>query len=483
MCVLLAAAGCGHDGEPLPHFPPVAGGPTLQDASGRSLILHGLNVSSSAKDDPLAVPWVAPADLERMRRDWGLNAVRWLIFWEAIEPQPGVFDEEYLERVAERLDWCAAAGLWVVLDMHQDVYGKFSADGKRLGFDGAPAWAARTDGLPHSLVEPWALAYFQPAVRRAFDRFWSEDGPHADLQEHYRQAWQFVARRFAGHPAVIGYDLINEPFAGSNAAGTVGPLQIGDPVKSRQFEETQLTRFYQRLIDAVRAVDADTWILYEPLAFPANNGGPVFLGRLADPRAGETRLAYAPHFYAILPEVNQIYDPTTAGEMRTWEQERQNDSARFGHPVVVGEVGLPWTAGGNPIGYLSQFFDVADRLLASWFYWSYDPGSWGPVHTPGGEETPLVHALIRPYPRAVAGTLLRVAFDRPLRRFTVEYVAHNGGSESEIFVPARRLYPQGFVVRGCEEACAASWDADREVLVVRSQANGGLVRIEVFPPG
>lgn len=453
----------------------------LRDETGRALVLHGLNVSGSAKDDPHRMPWVRPQDLRRIRDEWGLNAVRLLIFWDALEPEPGHFDVDYLEQVAERVEWCAQAGLWVVLDMHQDVYGKRSADGKPLGFDGAPAWAARTDGLPHVLVEPWALTYFQPGVRRAFDHFWSGSGEGADLQQHYQLTWQFVAKRFAGHPAVLGYDLMNEPFAGNAAAGTFGNLRIGDPERARRFEETTFTEATQRWIDAIRTVDADKWIFYEPLAFPANSGGSVYLKRLNDPRPGESRLAYAPHFYALEPEIDNVFDPLSSPEMDRWQRERTADQVRFGHPLLIGEVGLPWNGGGKPLEYLEKFFDLADSMSSGWMYWSYDPGSWGPVQGNSLEETPLVPALVRVYPLAVAGDVLSYRFDRASRRFSLQYVVgREAGHATEIAVPAR-LYPGGFRVHGCAGRCRARSDEATQVLSIMGGRAGERLEIQVVP--
>jgi hypothetical protein len=80
-----------------------------------------------------------------MSRDWGFNFARFLLVWDALEPAPGVYDEAYLDRVAERIEWFRAAGIYVVLDMHQDVYGPVASDGREIGGNGAPPWF-QTDG-------------------------------------------------------------------------------------------------------------------------------------------------------------------------------------------------------------------------------------------------------------------------------------------------------------------------------------------------
>src|SRR5262249_9807199 len=136
--------------------------------------------------------------------------VRLLIFWDAAEPTEGNWDDTYLDRVNQQVDRFWSKGIRVILDMHQDVYGP------AVTGDGAPAWATRTDGQPFEQQMIWSANYFEPAVKRAFDNFWAYDaGPNADLQDHYAETWRRIAARFATHPGVIGYDVINEPSPGS----------------------------------------------------------------------------------------------------------------------------------------------------------------------------------------------------------------------------------------------------------------------------
>jgi endoglycosylceramidase len=103
-----------------------------------------------------------------MSREWGFNFARFLITWDGLEPAPGVYDEAYLDRVAERMDWFRAAGIYVVLDMHQDVYGAVDSDGRSIGGNGAPPWASQTDGLRFQAnPTSWFLGYWQPAIQPA----------------------------------------------------------------------------------------------------------------------------------------------------------------------------------------------------------------------------------------------------------------------------------------------------------------------------
>lgn len=480
-------AGCGDDdGGGVPPDPVVDSvhRAFVTDDDGRALILHGLNVSSSAKDHPQRMPWIDREQASRIARDWGFNGVRFLIFWDAVEPEPGVYDDAYLDLVAERVGWLTDAGIYVILDMHQDVYGKYGVDGRRLGFDGAPSWAARTDGLPHRLAEPWALTYVQPGVRRAFDNFWDDEGPNADLQAHYAAMWAHVAQRFAGQPRVLGYNLMNEPYAGSAAAGNLGGIPFGDKVAAEAFQKAAFHRFNQRMIDAIRAVDADSWIFFEPLAFSVNNGGTNHLPPLVDPRPGEPRLVYYPHLYSIGPEISNTFDPDDDPERDAWVAERPADLEAYGAPMMVGEFGMNWRGNGDPLGYLDRLCDVFDDLTSGWMYWSHDIGGWSLVEGEDLHENPNVDVLVRAYPQRVAGFPVEYGYDADTREMHLVFADRAAAKgPTEIYVPEARHYPDGWnlAVDAPEGSWSSTWDAEREVLSVTIENTGGVHEIRITP--
>ena len=96
----------------------------VRDDDGRVVILRGMNIMSSAKGHPERLPDLEEEDVERYARQWGFNVVRYLIFWDAVEPSPGEYDAAYFDKTEERLDWFADHGVHVILDMHQDVYAR-----------------------------------------------------------------------------------------------------------------------------------------------------------------------------------------------------------------------------------------------------------------------------------------------------------------------------------------------------------------------
>lgn len=465
--LLVAGLAC----EPEPPRPPF-----VRDAEGGALILHGVNLSGSAKGAPDRLPWVDPDAVHRLSRDWGFDFVRYLIFWDAVEPEPGEIDFDYLAAVRERLDWMAEAGLHVVLDMHQDVYAR------RFCCDGAPAWAIRDDGIPYDPSPVWSLNYFAPAVMRAFDNFWDADGPNADLQEHYARVWKTLAGTFAGHPALLGYDFMNEPSPGSWISPSEYVL-VPDPGGLHQkFDETRFAAFYARMIAAVRSEDPDSWIFYEPRFGSVAGGMPSYLPRLADPRPEEDRIAYFPHLYSVQVEVSGRYDRANDRALPLWEKERAADVARQGAPLLIGEFGtLDSTVNGPDL--LRDVVDLADRMNSGWAYWEYNDDGFGFLQSRGGpEKTAKTDVLVRAYPQRVAGDPLEYAYDADARVLRLRFARNpDARGPTRIYVPVRRFYPEGFRVEVSDPEWHSEWDPDAEVLSLWTDPEQPLHEVVVRP--
>jgi len=430
----------------------------LTDDAGRSLILRGINISSSAKSRPGREPDVTEAEIAQMSEDAGFRFSRHLIFWSAIEPTEGVYDEEYLDRVEHWLDVYAAHDTKVLLDMHQDIFGH---DPGQTWGNGAPPWAMElaVDGAIPALVETstWSLKYFLEPVTRSFDHFFGYEGEYRVLQDHYAAAWRHVAERFRDHPAVLGYDIMNEPFPGS----AWDALELGqsnfESSPSFAFDREKLGPFYQRVIDRIRETDSDTWIFYEPRFGTVGNGSRSYLEPLRDRRRGEPRLVYAPHMYSMRYESTGSHSPDDESVVR-FEESRAYEIREANVPLVVGEWGLEQSWPGA-LTLTELEADSFDRLNASWAYWSYDPSTsagsgWTPFYRTGDPVTPLADnpnaaILVRVYPLATAGDLKEFRWDRNTRVFTMRFDTIDGVTDrvpTEIFVSDERFYPNGFSI-------------------------------------
>ena len=95
--------------SPTPKLDPAAGtfhvrDGFVRDPQGRALILRGVNLAGAHKAPPY-FGFHQPEDFARVSNDWGMNALRFLVTWAAIEPQKGVYDDAYLDEVGKRMDW------------------------------------------------------------------------------------------------------------------------------------------------------------------------------------------------------------------------------------------------------------------------------------------------------------------------------------------------------------------------------------------
>ena len=230
------------------------------DDTGRTRILRGVNLSGSSKipSEPLGYSHLPESLAEKGKvsfvgrpfpldeadehfsrlKHWGLDFLRFLVPWEAIEHEaPGVYDEAYLDYLEAVLEKALAYDINLFIDPHQDVWSRFS------GGDGAPAWTFEAAGMdverfhqtgaallhqeqpddfPHML---WANNYYRFAAFTMFTLFFGGraytpqlmvDGLNIQdyLQEHYINAFALVAQRVKHLPNVLGFDTMNEPHPG-----------------------------------------------------------------------------------------------------------------------------------------------------------------------------------------------------------------------------------------------------------------------------
>lgn len=105
-----------------------------------------------------------PARLKRLRgaasisRGWGDI--------DAVEPQPGIYNGGYLRKIRDYAELCEKNGIYIFLDMHQELCSN------RYG-DGAPGWATIAAGAAcEKPLFVWAEGGFTgEAVHTAYEHF------------------------------------------------------------------------------------------------------------------------------------------------------------------------------------------------------------------------------------------------------------------------------------------------------------------------
>jgi len=102
----------------------------IVDSFGRTTLLHGVNVVF--KVSPY-IPSQGTFDAENSLNDedianlqkWGMNFVRLGVMWEAVERTEGVYDLNYLGEIESLVNKLGRAGIYTLIDAHQDVFARF----------------------------------------------------------------------------------------------------------------------------------------------------------------------------------------------------------------------------------------------------------------------------------------------------------------------------------------------------------------------
>lgn len=420
----------------------------IVDSEGREVRLRGVNVNALVEywEGRPGVPTVFPLgddDPERIAGT-GWNVVRLLVSWSLIEPEPGRYDEDYLDEVEAVIDRFADVGVYSIIDLHQDAWGPSLAapdgttcpEGSRpaLGWDGAPEWATLDGGAER--CAPNGIRELSPAVMAAWSAFFGQaSGPGGvSIQNRYIGMLIHVAERFAERDEVAGIDLMNEP-------GALGDEQVA-----------ALSAFYQGAMAAIREAEGTAGaephlLLFEPPAlWSATGSGPP------PPFTHGDDVVYAPHIYtggfANTPITEEAF--TTA-----------LDEARElgGVPVLSGEWGAdPARAGPGGDGYFVDHQTFQDQSGISATLWTWrescgdphkvDPVRQGEVPTVwglfevdcrtnevSGTRDPLARDLRRGWIRAAPGRITGTAWNPDASLLTVVGEVEQPGPSLEAWLP------------------------------------------------
>lgn len=432
----------------------VTQGKCFVDEHGRTRIFSGVNIGVKNKPAHMhGTDWsYAVAALKRK----GMNIVRFFTNWSRIMPFPGVFNEKELQDIQNFLDVCAENDVYVYLDMHQDLYGGFKAEDMNCA-NGAPMWATVTDG--HIYIKPklvWAEGYFiGKAVHHAFDNFWHNTfACGKGLQEHFCDTWRMLACRFGNHPALFGFDLLNEPFPGSDGgkvffslleniakvtlqdekinkkellASVKAPAPVPALLKQydgeilakitaagtkyiEKFDTRQYAPFLSRVAAAIRE-ETDNGIIFMENSYWSNLGIPFSAPPIEVDGKREAKQAFAPHAYDFMVDTPLYKYADNARVKSIFDQRKKEQEERLQMPILVGEWGGGST-GTDWFHHVEFLLNLFDANQWSNTYWCYQPDMF---------NSPLMQVLCRPYPMAVCGKIIAYHFDRVNNVFTLEF--------------------------------------------------------------
>ncbi|MDP3891549.1 cellulase family glycosylhydrolase [Nocardioides sp.] len=414
----------------------------MVDPQGRVVIVHGLNLVYKH------APYVPPADdfgFGERDADWfrehGFNAARLGTLWTGLTPDaPGVVDPAYVARWQRIIDLLAEREIWMQFDFHQDMWHE------TYGGEGAPDWAMKRP-LPFSLTPylpvPFPMGYWTPEVSTVFDRFWAgKDG----LLDGWVKAWEVAAREWRDQPYSMGYDLMNEPWAGLEWAEC---LLTGCP---RTYTH-ELQPAFTKALKAIRRIDPSNLVWWEPQQFAG--GQPLDTFFTAVP--GEENLGFSWHSYC--PDVFLESQGVPASNVENcWEfaRGRQRHALEQGEEMQAATMMSEWGATDN-IRAIEIDAAVADEHLMGWTHWAYkrwnDPttadGNQG-LFTDDADPTTVkqdkLRTLVRTYAQRTAGIPETMRFDTGNGDFEFVYRPDPSiTAPTEIFVSPLH-YPEGWEV-------------------------------------
>ncbi|MEU8980916.1 endoglycosylceramidase [Streptomyces sp. NPDC048309] len=356
------------------------------DGLGREVVLRGYNVSGETKlEENSGLPFASVADAKRsataLRALGGGNSVRFLLSWAHAEPVRGQVDTAYLAAATDQLRAFLDAGIRVYPDFHQDLYSRHLFNtGSWYSGDGAPKWAVDAGHYPQEscgICLFWGQNITQNgAVKQASYDFWHDAyGVQGAFLDTAQATMTYVERHLtaAEFAGVVGFDPINEPYAGTYDSGQ----------SSRTWERDLLWPFYGKFrarMDAAGWRDKPAFV--EPnLFWNANIDSQKQSGGLLDAGTLGPRYVFNTHFYdqkAISGIL--MWGKAGDGQYATDFGTVRDRASAAGTTAIVSEFGHPLsgTVSDKAPTVLKAMYQALDSRLPGSAWWS-EPASSGPV--------------------------------------------------------------------------------------------------------
>ncbi|TNV80325.1 hypothetical protein FGO68_gene10517 [Halteria grandinella] len=510
----------------------------MQDASNRTMILHGVNIVPKTHPyiprndtfDPVFS--LTEAEIKGLS-EWGFNVVRLGIMWQAVEVAPGVYNETYMDEMEALINKMGSYGIYSLVDGHQDAVSNntcgegfpnfYTQSAKSYCDGGYIPWMMDYYGFCYSIRDfgyrftPEGKPYVEDCRTKSFAEYYMTAESldimeqlytnHSSLQNSYIAYWKYVSARLAGNPYIVGYDPLNEPFP-SNVYKD--PEIVFEP---GLFDERSLEPLYSRTyLEAYKPADAGNMMFFEAAEFPDEMGifgGLVFNLGFTKPPGGEMNSAYHvvnDHTYCfqLVNSQNplQSYGRNNT-QCRLWHEDRigtrAQDAKRYGVPLFISEFG---GCGEDQDGFdeITMVGEVCDEHLSGWAYWQFknfnDPTTSGEFfegfyHQDGTLQTNKLKALTRTYLPLTQGELVSMAFSVADASFKAQFRVNTGIQQpSVLYYSQEYWYPHGISVKitdtegkGLDMYSDYTLDVSEanyaKITVINAKYNGQVLKMEV----
>ncbi|ETR72081.1 MAG: hypothetical protein OMM_01981 [Candidatus Magnetoglobus multicellularis str. Araruama] len=423
----------------------------ILDSHKREIILRGVNariegIFDVTFDDgrpPLEpIPPFDADDIEAMKKI-GFNFLRLPINWSGIEPSPNTYSPDYINAIDTVVDLCEKAGVYVLLDMHQDAYSK------EIGEDGAPLWAVLpspsnpyTGSAGH--LDDLVSLRTSEQVQKAFVSFWNNrivNLTGKGLQDHFIGAMCHVMSAFKNNSAVLGMEVFNEPW-----------LLHTELTES---DISKLHAFYVSAFSELKNVAPDKLVFFEPDVsknYPSADGRPAYSAIIPEPIPWATDgTVYAPHLYINNFIATGNPDPADP-EIFSNVMNSIFEARAFNTPLMIGEFGFNHR---DPdyAATMDVVMNMADQFVfhtAQWVWKENSQDAWG-FYDYDDNNTPVLRDSVardtaRAYPQAISGRIQSIRCNRSTQELTVYFTYTDTGQSHILFVPVAYSYENVFDV-------------------------------------
>jgi len=229
-------------------------------------------------------------------------------------------------------------------------------------------------------------------------RLWNDHG----YQDQAMAFWQELAFELKDHPAIVGYNIVNEPHpereAGFQADITEG---FDEWLKKNEGGVADLNRFYVQMLAAIRSVDKETPVFVDS-RFHSNPEGFKTLKPINDPAVLYSFHFYEPWIFTTFRINNGRFAypdrmPTGNGdETEAWSiadlsarmQLVRDWAEKHGIPknrIHFAEFGCGRKVEGST-QYLSDVIKLANKAGWHWAFYSFRAGGWDSMNYELGTE-------------------------------------------------------------------------------------------------
>ena len=249
----------------------------MLDMHGRECFFHGLNVVY--KSPPyLPIQDHFDSNLSFSTEDMqlfhslGLNVIRLGVMWPGVEPEQSMYNTTYIDKAKSLMSTAYRDyNISTLVDCHQDVLSE------ALCGEGASVWATQplrwnfpeplsrpyttgSDHIPSAAdcaKQSWASYYATEATSSAFQRIYEN---YNGLADRFAEYWGVLASAFGDVSGIVGFELMNEPWAGGIYED---PLLMYPGTADRK----NLQPFYDRIRPVIHGNDSERVVFFESVTW------------------------------------------------------------------------------------------------------------------------------------------------------------------------------------------------------------------------